>query len=462
MTLPLAHGIAQREDLPIPLALFVFGAFVVLVVSFVALAVLWREPRLEQDRWRPLPDGLGRVLGSRPVEVLCGTIGVALLVLVVAAGFEGQQTAASNFAPTFVYVVFWVGLVAASVLLGDVYRAFNPWRAIGRAVAFSSRLVARGDLPPPLEYPRRLGMWPAAAGLLAFTVLEIVNSTPDDPSTVAVATLVYSVAMFVGMALYGVDAWIDRGEGFSVYFNLFSRLSVFETRDTPGTGGVLGVRLPLSGLTSLRPAPGLVAVVAVMIGTVSFDGFSEQQAWVDVGGKLGDLFGSLGLSSETAFEASSAVGLAVAVGLVLGLYRLGTAGLKILDDRNRAGELAVSFAHSLVPIALAYVGAHYLTLLAFQGQAIFYLASDPLGSGSDLFGTAEVAISYFLGATLIALMQVGLVVSGHVAGLVLSHDRALTVYSDRPQLAVPSQLWMLAVMVVFTIVALLLLLAGNG
>ena len=457
MTLPLAHGISQRSDLPIPLALFVFGAFVVLVVSFVALAVLWRQPRLERDRWRPLGGGVGRVLGSRPVEVLCGVIGVALLVLVVFAGFEGQQTAASNLAPTFVYVVFWVGLVAASVLLGDVYRAFNPWRAIGRGVGFLARLAARGDPPPPLEYPRRLGVWPAAAGLLAFTVLELVNSTPDDPSTVAIAALVYSVAMFVGMALYGVDAWIERGEGFSVYFNLFSRLSVFETRD-----GVLGLRAPLSGLTSLRPQPGLVAVVALMIGTVSFDGFSEQQAWVDIGGKLGDLFGSLGLSSETAFEASSAVGLVAAVGLVLGFYRLGIAGMKILDDRHRAGELAVSFAHSLVPISLAYVGAHYLTLLAFQGQAIAYLASDPLGSGSNLIGTADVAISYFMGATLIALIQVGLVVAGHVAGLVLSHDRALVVYSDRPQLAVPSQLWMLAVMIVFTIVALLLLLAGNA
>ncbi len=457
MTLPLAHGLAQREDLPIPLALFVFGAFVVLVVSFVALAVLWREPRMEHDRWRPLPGGVGRVLASRSVQVLCGAIGVALLVLVVLAGFDGQQTAASNFAPTFVYVVFWVGLVAASVLFGDVYRAFNPWRGVGRAVAFLSRLVARGDLPPPLEYPRHLGLWPAAAGLLAFTVLELVSSTPDDPSTVAVAALVYSVVTFLGMALYGVDVWIERGEGFSVYFNLFARLSVFETRD-----GVVGLRPPLSGLTSVRPRPGLVAVVAVMIGTVSFDGFSEQQAWVDIGGKLGDLFGSLGLSSANAFEASSAVGLAVAVGLVLGLYRLGVAGMKILDDRNRAGELARSFAHSLVPIALAYVGAHYLTLLAFQGQAIVYLSSDPLGGGANLFGTADIAISYFLGATAIALIQVGLVVTGHVAGLVLSHERALVVYSDRPQLAVPSQLWMLAVMVVFTIVALLLLLAGNA
>ena len=290
-------------------------------------------------------------------------------------------------------MIFWVGLVAASILFGDVYRAFNPWRAIGRAVAFVARLAARGELPPPLEYPKRVGYWPAVAGLLAFTALELVNSTPDDPSTVAIATLVYSVATFIGMALYGVDPWVDRGEAFSVYFNLFSRMSPFETRD-----GVLGLRPPLAGLTSLAPASGLVGVIAAMIGTVSFDGMSETTLWVNVGGKLGDFFGSLGLSSETAFEFSNAVGLVALVALVFGLYRLGIAGMKILDERNSASALAGFFAPSLVPIALAYVGAHYLTLLAFQGQAITYLASDPLGDGSDLFGTADVAISYFMGA----------------------------------------------------------------
>ena len=158
MTLPIAHGIAQRADLPITLGLFLFGSVVVLVVSFVALAVLWRRPLLEHYRWRPLPGFLGRLFSSRPVEVLCGAIGVGLLFLVVYAGFKGQQTGASNFAPTFVYVIFWVGLVAASILFGDVYRAFNPWRAIGRAVAFVARLAARGELPPPLEYPKRAGL----------------------------------------------------------------------------------------------------------------------------------------------------------------------------------------------------------------------------------------------------------------------------------------------------------------
>ncbi|HLM26501.1 MAG TPA: hypothetical protein VK304_06010 [Thermoleophilaceae bacterium] len=457
MTLPLAHGLSPRTDLPIPLTLFVYGTAVVLVVSFVALAVLWREPILERYRWRPLPGPVGRLLGSRGVDVICGVIGVALLGLTVYSGLAGQQTAASNFAPTFVYVIFWVGLVAASILFGDVFRSFNPWRAVGRAVAWAALRGGGDGLPPSLEYPRRLGYWPAAVGLLAFTMLELASATPDDPSTVAIAALAYSVAVFIGMALYGVEPWMDRGEAFSVYFGLFAKLSPFETRER-----VVGVRPPLAGLTTVKSAAGLVALAAVMIGTVSFDGLSEQSLWVNVGGELGDLFDSLGMASETAFEAANAIGVLLLVGIVAGLYMLGVAGMKILDEEHSLRHLARSFAASLVPIALAYIAAHYLTLLAFQGQAMVYLASDPLGEGANLFGTAEVGINYFMGATLIALLQVGLVVTGHAAALAVAHDRALVMYDDDRGKAVPTQLWMLAVMVVFTICALLLLLAGNA
>ena len=111
----------------------------VLVVSFVALAILWPEPKLEDEGWRPLPRLLGRVVTSRVVEILCGAIGIFLLGVVVYAGFEGVQSSTANFAPTFIYVVFWLGFVPASVLLGDVFRAFNPWRAIGRGSPGSRR-----------------------------------------------------------------------------------------------------------------------------------------------------------------------------------------------------------------------------------------------------------------------------------------------------------------------------------
>ena len=454
--IPIAHGLVARSDLPIPEWLFGWAAAMVLVVSFAALAVLWPEPRLEREHWRPLPGALGRVLGSRPLAVLCGAIGVLLLGVVVYSGLRGTQSATANFAPTFVYVAFWLGLVAASVLLGDVFRAFNPWRAAGRAVAFVARLVSRTDLPAPLPYPERLGRWPAAAGILAFAALELVASNGDNPENVAIATLIYSAATFVAMALYGVDAWIERGEAFSVYFNLFSRLSAVEARD-----GVVGLRRPLSGAAALAPMPGTVALLAVMIGSVTFDGAAEAPVWTNVAPDIASFFEDLGLSPQGALEAAFAVGLLLAIALVYAFYRLGVIGARSVGGGFSADRLAAAFAHSLVPIALVYVAAHYLTLLLFQGQAVAFLASDPLGDGTDLFGTADRQIDYgVIGANATWYWQVGFVVVGHVTALTLAHDRALAIY-DRPKLAVRSQYWMLAVMVGFTSLALWLLSQSN-
>ena len=187
MTL-IAHGIVGRSDLPIPEWLFGWAAAVVLVVSFVALAVLWPEPKLSRASFRPLP-GLSRVLFSWPVELVCGLAGVFLLVLTVYSGFEGSQTSTANFAPTFVYVIFWLGLVGLSVLFGNVFKAFNPWRACGRAVSWIARTAARAPMPAPLSYPERLGHWPAAAGIFLFAALELAVSDGDAPRTVAIAAL---------------------------------------------------------------------------------------------------------------------------------------------------------------------------------------------------------------------------------------------------------------------------------
>ncbi|HEX2233830.1 MAG TPA: hypothetical protein VHG69_10770 [Thermoleophilaceae bacterium] len=457
LDLLLAHGLVSRADLPIPEWLFAWAAAMVLVVSFVALAVLWPKPRLQDAGRRPVPRLLSRVLTSVPAEIVCGLVGVALLVAVVYTGLRGTQSSTANFAPTFVYVIFWLGLVPVSVLLGDVFRAFNPWRAIGRTVAWVARLAARGDLPAPLAYPERLGRWPAAAGILAFAALELVASNGDRPENVAIATLVYSGLTFVAMALYGVEAWIERGEAFSVYFNLFSRLSPVERRE-----GEVGLRKPLSGLAALDPLPGTVALLAVMIGSVTFDGASEAPLWTGMAPDIASFFGDLGLSPSTALEATFALGLIAAIAIVYALYRLGIAGARSVGGGFDANRLAGEFIHSLVPIALAYVAAHYLTLLLYQGQAIAFLASDPLGDGSDLFGTADQTIDYgVIGANATWYWQVGFVVAGHVAALTLAHDRAIAIYKEARQ-AVRSQYWMLAVMVGFTSLALWLLSQANA
>lgn len=457
-TAALAHGFGGgRADLPISKTLFIYGAALVLVLSFVALAVLWPKPKLARAPFVALPAGISRLLSSRAVAVVCGGVGVFLLGLTVYAGLIGVQTSSANFTPTFVYVIFWLGLVGVSVLFGDVFRAFNPWRAIGRAVAWVAQTAARAPMPAPLSYPEWLGRWPAAVGIFAFVALELVNSSGDAPDTIAVAALVYSVVTFVGMALYGVEAWCERGEAFGVYFNLLSRISPVGRRD-----GRLGLRPPLSGLAGLEPLPGTVALVAVLIGSTSFDGGSESSLWTGLVPDIADVFEAVGLSPEKALEATFLFGLTATVVLVYGFYRLGIAGAALIGGELSGPRLARAFAHSLVPIAFAYIAAHYLSFLVFQGQAMWFLASNPLGEqGVNLFGTADRAIDYtVIGSTFTQYAQVFFVLVGHVAALALAHDRALELY-EQPKQAVVSQYWMLAVMVGFTVFALALLLQSN-
>lgn len=452
----VAHGLGQQADLPLPGWLFAWAASIVLVVSFVALGLLWREPRLERAGWRPLAPRLGLLITSRPVQVAAGAVGVGGLAAGVWSGLAGVQNPSSNLAPTLVYVVFWVGLVPASVLLGDVFRAVNPWRAVGRATGWVARML-HVPLPAPLAYPSGLGRWPAVAGLLAFAWLELVYADGNLPRTVAVAALAYSAVTFVAMALFGVERWIERGEAFSVYFNLFSRIAPIEVR-----GRQIGVRPLLSGLAALEWQPGTVALLAVMLGAITFDGATSGPLWGDVAPDLTEAFASLGAGPGRSVQLAWSVGLVAAVLGVYSFYRLGIAGVRSVGGRLGSPRLARAFAHSLVPIALVYVGAHYLSSLVYQGQAATFLASDPLGHGWDMLGTAGGEIDYgLLGAGAIWWIQVMLVVGGHIGGLTLAHDRALVLYR-RPRLAVRSQHWLLGVMVGFTGLALLLLSEANA
>lgn len=443
----LAHGLVGRQDLPIPKWLFGWGASVVLVVSFVGLAVLWPQPRFEKSGERKLCDI------PRFLDPLAGLIGLALFVLVIYAGYAGSQTTTNNLTPTFIFVLFWVGLVPLSVLFGDVFTAFNPWRAFGRGVAWIGQKVSKEGLPEPLPYPEKLGRWPAAIGILAFAWLELVYSNRDDPSALATFSLAYAAIQLVGMSMYGVDAWTRNGDAFGAYFGIFAKISPLRW-----TRKEIHRRRPLSGLTSLEMLPGTVALLVVMIGTVSFDGFSNGPVWSDLSPELTDFFrDTIGMSPKDALQAAFTVGLLMGPAVVGAFYWLGIRGMRWAGEQRSAQDLAQRFVHTLVPIAVAYVMAHYFSLLAYNGQATAYLASDPLGDGSDIFGTANSEIDYtWISATGIWYVQVAALVIGHVGGLILAHDRALVLYRNAKD-ATRSQYWMLAVMIAFTSLGLYLL-----
>jgi hypothetical protein len=447
-----AHGLVGRQDLPIPRWLFAWGAATVLVVSFVGLATLWPQPRLQRYQ--------ERVVAALPraLEVLAGAIGIAVFAVVVYAGLAGSQTAQANLTPTVVFVLFWVGVPFASAVLGDIFRPFNPWRALARGVGWATRRIApEGSLPEPLAYPERLGRWPAMAGILAFAWVELVYVGRSDPSQLSIMALAYAATMLVGMSLYGVEPWTSRGDAFAVYFNLFARLSPLDVR-----GGRVVVRKPLIAVVPLTPVAGTVALLCTMIGTTSFDGFSQGSSWNSLAPHLQSFFIDVGLNAEHALEAAQTVGLLGMVLLVSGLFRLGVAGMHTVGEGHTTPELAGRFVHTLVPIALAYIVAHYFSLLAYNGQATAYLASDPLGDGSNIFGTADATIDYnVINATGIWYVQVAALVAGHVCGLILAHDRAIAMYRSARD-ATRSQYWMLAVMVSFTSLGLWLLSAANS
>jgi hypothetical protein len=451
---PIAHGIGGVKDLPVPGWLFLYGAAVVLVASFVALTTLWKRPHFDAARrGRPLAPAVQRVLLSRALRVVFGSIGFGLLVFVAVAALFGDRNETRNLAPTFVYVFFWLGLVPVVALVGNVWSILNPWRAAADGAAALWARAGR-TWEPLLDYPERLGRWPAAVLLFAFTALELAYTDPADPRRLALAIYLYSMVTWIGMIIFGRRAWLVNGEAFTVYFGLLARIAPLGVRRRAAARHVV-LRAPLVGLARKETRAGSLAFVAVMLGSVAFDGFSRTTAW-------GDLRASVFAAAPGSFEV---VGIVLNLGGLLGavvlvaLAYLGavwTANAFARDTRSLTG----AFVPSLVPIALVYVVAHYFSLVVIQGQVGVRLASDPLGWDWNVFGTADFRPNLMpLSPNTIWYVQVVSLVVGHVAGLLVAHDRAVALFRSATT-ALTTQLAMLALMVLYTVGGLWVLSQG--
>ncbi|MDP9378467.1 MAG: fenitrothion hydrolase [Actinomycetota bacterium] len=441
-----AHGVVGRADLPIPPSLFAAGAAAVLVLSFVALAALWSRPRLAKLPAKSL------VLLPRWVDVTLGALGVALLAAVVVAGLWGAQGERENLAPTLVFIVFWVGVPVVSLVFGDVFRLLSPWRAIARATAWLAGKAVPGLLTAPHPYPWHLGRWPAAAGLFAFAVCELVWAPGREPDTLAVLALLYLGAQLAGMAIFGIEAWSRNGDAFGVWFTLVAALSPFKRRE-----GSLHVRVPGSRLAREPSITGTAAVLCVMIASTAFDSLRETELFASFGVTVQQLVVGAGTTHASGLALAMLAGLILTLIAVALTYLAAVCCMSETATKRRRRELVRAMAPTLVPIAAAYLVAHYFSLLAFSGQDAWRLASDPLGAGTDFFGTASAGIDYsVVSATALWYVQLGALLIGHVFGLVLGHDRALELH-EGASAATRSQLVMLVLMVCFTVLGLSLL-----
>ncbi|GAA3121994.1 hypothetical protein JOF29_006696 [Kribbella aluminosa] len=420
--LPL-HGIGGRGDLPVPLWLAIYSAGAAVAVSFFALAAFWSRPRFEGTAGAPLTV-CTRIVDNRIVRIVLKALGVAALALLLGAAWFGNPT--RNPAPTWLYVWIWVGIIPLSLLCGPIWRLANPLRTI-------AGLVRR---PSYRRLPGRVAYWPAVVGLAGFLWLELVYPDGSDPRVVAIAVTAYAVVNVAAGIVYG-PAWFAIGDSFEVYADVLARLS-----PVGRTNGQLVLRNPLAGLATLPQRPGIVGLLCLLLGSTVFDGISRWSAWSQRTGEL----------DRPQHLAVYTLGLIVAVAIVAGLFLLAartTGAAQIRPGRIGSAGLPGAFVHSLVPIAIGYAVAHYFSFAMFQGQDGWLLATDPFGRGWDLFGTSGARIDYaFLGTGLIAGVQIGAIVLGHVLGVVSAHDRATALFRRR-QLR-RAQYPMLAAMVAFT------------
>jgi hypothetical protein len=438
-----AHGIGGSKDLPIPLELTIAGAVAALTVSFTVLAVAWRTPRYDEgDTGRPAPRRLAAVVDSQAFFVVLRTLGMLAFAYTVMAAVLGDDILNNPFFGIF-YVLLWVGFVPLSLLFGPVYKAISPVRTINSVFA---KLTGSDPDRGVFTYPEWLGHWPAALGLYAFVWMELVYPFATELGPVRLWCAAYVALMLLGGALFG-SRFYELADPFEVYSTMVGRLSVWGRRDEQ-----LVVRSPLANLARTPVRAGLVAVTAVLFGSTAFDSFKDSTPWVKF--VQGDW-----VANHSATHLVTNAGLLAFV-LVVGLiFTAGTMLTGVSPEQPRR-ELPGQFAHSIVPIVVGYVFAHYLTYLLEVGELTLIQMSDPFTNGSNWFGTANWTPSYFFSyhPTMLAMVKVLSVVIGHVLGVVAAHDRAIHLLPKKHQLT--GQLPLLVAMIAFTVGGLYLLFAA--
>jgi len=453
----LAHSTERAFILILPTQHYIVGGALVVALSFfvVGLIPALGFDALERVRWRifRVPAWVGTVPSI---------IAAAFVLALIVAGYIGDRNPLYNPLPQVLWGLWWVGFVFVHVLFGNLWSVLNPWK--GLYFLLTSLPGLRGwRSSPPLKYPASAGYWPSIVLFVAFAWYELIHPAPMDPAELASASIVYLGVTLMGMLLFGSDAWLSRGDAFSIFFRIVSWLAPF-SHGRPGTAkgddkdSSLWLVLPgikLLGVGTL-PVTG-AGFVLLALATVSFDGLSRTFWWL---GLIGE--NPLEHPGRTALMGINTVGLAATYATIWmvfgGAIVLGCILVK-RPDRIRHDVMRVVV--SIVPIAFAYHMAHYLPSFLIQSQDAVRALSDPYDLGWDVLGTRDLHVGTSLlnnyhSVRAIWLVQVVAIVVGHVVAVAVAHVLALRDAANRQE-AFLYQIPMILMMIGYTLFGLWLL-----
>jgi len=483
----------------IPLDVFVYGVVGVLLISFVAST--WLRPHVAAGFRLNLIKSkrLYKIVRNRWFQAIPQLLMVGILIALIYIGLAGSRIA--NLTPVAVWTIWWAALIFAVLLLGTAWCFMCPWDGIANLVT-RQRLASRSEpLTLGWEFPEWLkNVYPAIGLFIVLTWLELGYGVTTNPRTTAY--------LGIGMVMLAVgSALMFRGKEFCQHLCPVGRICGIYSRFAPVeisnkrqrvcdkcktedclNGNELGYACPtgvsLRTMTStsecigctecikscrkqnvalnLRPfgselrhvkLPKLdEAWLALALLTLTFfHGISMTPFWEDHRPGRDSILKWMGLHLGTSRVVNFTIAMAFACVIPIAAYWLCCRlGARWARSGVSARKLFVTYAYSLLPVALFYHLSHNLMHLGMEGGHIVPMLSDPMGNGSNYFGTKGMNMTHLLSGEMLWFLQVGLILTGHIFGIVVAHRAALRTYQTKSA-AVRSLIPMLVLMIIISI-----------
>ncbi len=440
-----AHVSEQGFVLLLPTDLYIAGGVATVVLTIALILFLPGAAASQVFRTLRSPCLIGASLVG-----LTRWMSTGLLCALIFCGWAGAPEPLANPLPLWVWTVTWIGIVSVQGAVFDIWRFVNPFLAPGALLRRAIPLPLRGRMP------RRIGHWPAVAMLLAFASFMLADPAPADPARLATIVSLYSVAMIVGLGVFG-PRWILQVDFLTVMMRLFSRVAPSARKGGRCAIGIWGWRLS----SSRAPGLALATTAVLLLGIGSFDGLNETFWWLGIIG-----VNPLEFPGRSALITPTLIGLVAALSGLLAAFSAALwFGLR-LAGKTGFQRAFCALAPALLPIAVGYHMAHYLTSFLVDIQWTVAATSDPLETGMDLLGLGQFYVTTGFFNTrdtvrVIWLTQAGAVVVGHVVSILAAHAIAHRLYGNE-RAALLSQAPLALLMVFYTLFGLWLLASPRG
>ena len=343
------------------------------------------------------------------LKILISCISLIFLITLIIFGYIGSRDPLANPLSLFIWSVWFMVMPVIQIIFGNVWAFLNPWYGFGR-LFFKNKILFKLDQNYSLVF--------SSVGFLLFSLFMLVDIAPDDPDRLANIVTIYLLVNFIFMKIFGVD-WLKNGECFTSFYRLLSKLSWIWIKEGKIYVGFFG-----SQLKEINTFPPMsVLFLSIILATLSFDGLNETFLWFKIINVNPLEF--YGRSSVVLENSSGLIFFAILLFLIFSITIF--LGHKFINEKVTFKNIIGINSIALLPIALAYHIAHYLTSFLVNIQYSYKVASDPLNNGMDLLnlGDFNVTTSFFNTietVKLIWFIQAAAIVIGHVIAVLLAHS----------------------------------------